>query len=80
MLVDVRDTKNATCPELTPREKTTMHPFVGLLVGRPQLSQERAHAESVPAWPERSTHQFTNEEHQGVSSLEAEGASRLVER
>ena len=72
-------TKKPTWPELTSRERTVMQPGRGVSVGRPHCSQDRAQAESVPANPERSTHQFANAEHQGVSSWDAIGALNVVD-
>src|SRR4029450_12849065 len=40
------------------------HPRRGFWMPFPQLSQDFAHAESVPSYPARSTHQLTKAEHQ----------------
>jgi len=56
-----------------------MQPVTGLSVFRPQFSQERALAESVPANPAFSTQKLTKAEHQAVSSLEAKSPLKVVD-
>src|SRR3990170_256738 len=53
------------------RLMTVTAPGTGAASGLPQFSQLRASALSVPAWPACRTAQFTNEEHQGISSVRA---------
>jgi len=55
-----------------------MQPRRGRVSVCPHVSQDLAHAESVPSYPAFSTHQLAKAEHYAVSSLDISLAPRLV--